>query len=115
MFIVIRKYYIIAGRGEEWMQRVQAGLVPLRRTVPGFRVRYDVEVRNAEVLSISLFETQRAWEASQPRTARWTLEQLTPLLQTLPEITTGQVRASSEPLHLPAVTVEMSNVRWNRQ
>jgi heme-degrading monooxygenase HmoA len=112
MFIVIRKYYIIAGRGEEWVQRVQGGLMPLLYTVPGFLAHYDLEVRHDEVVSISLFETQEAWEASQPRTARWTLEQLTPLLQTFPEITAGQVKASSHPLHRPQEADEMRNNQY---
>jgi heme-degrading monooxygenase HmoA len=112
MFIVIRKYYIIPGRGEEWVQRVQGGLVPLLYTVPGFLAHYDLEVHDDEVVSISLFEAQEAWEASQPRTARWTLEQLTPLLQTFPEITTGQVKASSHPLHRPQGADEMRNIQY---
>ena len=100
MYTMIRKYYIIPGTGGEWMQRVQEGLVPLLREVPEFLAHYDVEVRPDEVVSISLFETQAGAEASLPRTAPWTLEQLTPLLQTFPEITAGHVKASSEPVHL---------------
>jgi hypothetical protein len=113
MYLVIRKYSLIPGKGEEWMHRVQAGLVPLLQEVSGFRAHYDVEVRDDEVVSISLFETQGAWEASQLRTVRWTLEQVSPLLQTFPEITTGQVKASSEPLLLLAVTAEMGNVPYS--
>ncbi len=82
------------------MQRVQEGLVPLMREVPEFLAHYDVEVRTDEVVSISMFETQAGAEASQPGIVRWTLEHLTPLLQTLPEITVGHVKASSEPVHL---------------
>jgi hypothetical protein len=112
MYLVIHKSSLIAGKGEEWMQRVQAGLVPLLQAVPGFRARYDVEVRDDEVVSISLFETQGEWEAAQPRTASWFLTQVTPLLQTFPEITTGQVKASSEPLHLLAAADEVKDVQW---
>jgi hypothetical protein len=100
MYIMIRKYYIIPGTGGEWMQRVQEGLVPLLREGPEFLAHYDVKVRTDEVVSISQFETQAGAEASLSRTARWILEHLTPLLQTFPEITVGQVKASSEPVHL---------------
>jgi hypothetical protein len=98
MYTIIRKYSIIPGTAGEWMQRVQEGLVPLLREVAEFLAHYDVEVRSDEVVSISLFETQAAAEASLSRTACWTREQLTPLLQTFPEITVGPVKASSEPL-----------------
>ena len=100
MYTMIRKYYIIPGTAGEWMQRVQEGLVPLLREGPEFLAHYDVEVRPDEVVSISLFETQAGAQASLPRTAHWTREQLTPLLQTFPEITAGHVKASSEPVHL---------------
>ncbi len=100
MYTMIRKYYIIPGTGGEWMQRVQKGLVPLMREVPEFLAYYDVEVRADEVVSISMFETQAGAEASQPGIVRWTLEHLSPLLQTLPEIIVGHVKASSEPVHL---------------
>jgi hypothetical protein len=100
MYTMIRKHYIIPGMGGEWMQRVQKGLVPLLKEVPEFLAYYDVEVRTDEVVSISMFETQAGAQASQPRIARWTLEHLTPLLQTFPEITVGHVKASSEPVHL---------------
>ncbi len=100
MYSMIRKYYIIPGTAGEWMQRVQEGLVPLLQEGPEFLAHYDVEVRTDEVVSISLFETQAAAEASLPRTACWTLEHLTPLMQTFPEITAGPVKASSEPVHM---------------
>lgn len=102
MYSMIRKYSLIPGTAGEWMQRVQEGLVPLLREGPEFLAHYDVEVRADEVLSISLFETQAGAEASLPRTARWTLEQLTPLQQTMPEIIVGYVKACSEPVHLSA-------------
>ena len=113
MYLAIRKYYIIPGQAEEWMLRVHTGWVPLLQAVPGFHAYYALHVRDDEVVSISLFETQAGWEASQPRTARWTLEQLTPLLQTFPEITTGQVMASSHPLHRPKAADEMSNSSYS--
>ena len=100
MYSMIRKYSLIPGTAGEWLQRVQEGLLPLLQEGPEFLAHYDVEVRTDEVVSISMFETQAGAEASLPRTARWTLEQLTPLLQTLPEIIVGHVKASSEPLHL---------------
>lgn len=99
MYMMIRKYYIIPGTVGQWMQRVQEGLMPLVREVPGFIAYYDLEVRDDEVVSISIFETQAGAEASRQRATTWFLEQLAPLLQTFPEITAGQVRAASEPVY----------------
>ncbi len=100
MDLVIRKYSIIPGQAEEWMHRVQAGLVPLLQEMPGFHASYALQVRDDEVVSISLFETQGEWEAAQPPTARWFLNELTPFVQTFPAITVGHVKASSERVHL---------------
>jgi len=95
MYASIRKYYIIPGTLEELLRRVQEGFVPLISQIPGFRAYYVLEVRNDEVLSISIFDTQAGAEESVRRSADWVAKDLASFLQGLPEIIVGQVRVQS--------------------
>src|ERR1700694_5835966 len=91
MYIAIRKYYIIPGTVEEWMQRVQQGFVPLISQVPGFQAYYALKVREDEAVTISIFDTQAGAEESVRRAAAWVANNLAALNQGLPEITVGHV------------------------
>jgi hypothetical protein len=91
MYASIRKYYIIPGTADEFLQRVREGFVPLISQVPGFEAYYVLQVRNDEVVSISLFDTQGGAEESVRRAAAWVAEHLVSLLQGFPEITVGHV------------------------
>jgi heme-degrading monooxygenase HmoA len=91
MYASIREYYIIPGTAEEFLRRVQEGFVPLISQVPGFGAYYVLQVRNDEVVSISLFDTQAGAEESVRRAAAWVAEHLVSFLQGFPEITVGHV------------------------
>jgi heme-degrading monooxygenase HmoA len=100
MYIAIRKYYIIPGSGDEFMQRVQRGFVPVISQVPGFISYYALRVRNDEVVTISIFETRTGAEESTPRALEWVQKNIAWMIQGFPEVMVSQVRASSEPVGL---------------
>lgn len=101
MYIAIQKYYIIAGSCDEFMQRVQGGFVPIISQMPGFISYYAMQVRNDEVVTISIFETKVEAEEYTPRMSEWFQKNIAWLIQGFPEETVGRVRASSEPIGLP--------------
>lgn len=94
MYTSVRKYYVIPGRVDEWMRRVQVGFVPLISKVPGFIAYYALQVRDDETMTVSIFETQAGAEESVRQAADWVAKNLESLNQGLPEITVGQVRVS---------------------
>ena len=95
MYTAIRKYYVIPGRGDEFIQRVQVGFVPIISEVPGFVAYYLLEVRNDEIVSISIFDTRTGAEESTLRAATWVEKNIASLIHGLPEITVGAVKVCS--------------------
>jgi heme-degrading monooxygenase HmoA len=94
MYASIRKYYIIPGRTEEFVQRVQGGFVPLISQVQDFQAYYVLQVRDDEVISVSIFDSQAGAEESVRRAADWVAKNISSFMQGLPEITVGHVRIS---------------------
>ncbi len=94
MYASIRKYYIIPGTMEEFMRRVQQGFVPLIGQVSGFCAYYVVQVRDDEVISVSIFDSQAGAEESVRRAADWVAKNISSFIQGLPEVTVGHVRIS---------------------
>src|SRR5260370_40001601 len=79
MFVAIRQLKVHSGSIDEAVRRVENGLVPLLRSVPGF-VEYDVVQVGEDVgLTINVFETQEQAEESNRRAAEWGKQNLTPL------------------------------------
>ncbi|SRR6266487_5813859 len=96
-YMAIRKYHIIPGTGEEFLQRVQTSFVPIISQLPGF-IAYDaLQVGNDQVVTISAFDTPVGVIESTPRALRWVQENIAELIEGIPEVMAGQVRASSEP------------------
>jgi hypothetical protein len=96
-YMAIRQYHIIPGTGEEFLHRVQAGFVPIISRIPGF-ISYDaLQVGNDRIVSISVFDTPLGVIESTPRALQWVQESIAELIQGMPEVMAGQVRASSEP------------------
>src|SRR5687767_14268645 len=91
MFAVIRRYNTHEGAAEKIMQRVREGFVPLIGKLPGF-VSYDV-IRSADgtLLSVSVFATREAADASNRLASDWVHENLASLIRTAPVILSGDV------------------------
>ena len=94
MYASVRKYYIIPGTAGEFLRRVQGGFVPLISQVPEFRAYYVLQVRDDEVISVSIFDSQAGAEESVRRAADWVAKNISSFIQGLPEITVGQVKIS---------------------
>jgi hypothetical protein len=102
VYMAIRKYSILPGTGEEFLQRVQEDFVPIVSQLPGFIAYHALPVGNDQVASISIFNTPVGAVESTPSALQWVQEHLAGILQGTPEVMTGQVRASSEPGWAPA-------------
>jgi heme-degrading monooxygenase HmoA len=107
MYASIRKYYIIPGTAEEFLRRVQGGFVPLISQVSGFRAYYVLQVRDDEVLSVSLFDSQAGAEESVRRAADWVAKNISSFIQGLPEIAVGHVRIAQLEREPPASREEL--------
>jgi heme-degrading monooxygenase HmoA len=94
MYASIRKYYIKPGTAEEFLRRVRGGFVPLISQEPGFQAYHVLQVRDDEIISVSLFDTQAGAEDSVRRAADWVAKNIASFIQGLPEITVGEVKIS---------------------
>jgi hypothetical protein len=61
---------------EEVMRRVETGLVPILREIPGFRGYYVVECEGEVDISLTLFEDEAGARTSNERAAAWAKENL---------------------------------------
>lgn len=96
VYMAVRKYSILPGRGEEFLQRVQEGFVPIVSQLPGFIAYHALQVGNDQVTTISIFNTPVGAVESTPSALQWVQEHIAGLMQGTPEVMTGQVRVSSE-------------------
>ena len=71
MYAVIRKYTLLPGTVEEFIQQVQRGLVPIINRIPGFKAYYLVDIGDNEVAVISMFEALADAKASAQKTMTW--------------------------------------------
>jgi heme-degrading monooxygenase HmoA len=74
MYTVIRKYDVIPGTLEEFIQHVQESLVPILNRVPGCRAFYLLEVGDNEAAAISIFDTLADARGAAKQTAAWVAE-----------------------------------------
>jgi hypothetical protein len=93
MYGVIRQYRTTDI--EELSRRVQDEFVPKVREVPGFVAYYVIDGGDGSVASITLCETSSGVEESTSRASQWVSDAVSHLIQGDPEITAGEVTASS--------------------
>jgi heme-degrading monooxygenase HmoA len=101
MYTVIRKYDLIPGTVEEFIQHVQKSLLPIINRVPGFRDYSLVEVGDDEVVAISIFDSLADAKVSARLTAGWVAEHTESFFQGFSKAMVGQVRVHSGPACLP--------------
>ena len=76
MYIAIRSYSIVPGKGTELLERVQESFVPLISHSLGF-IAYDArQIGSQYVVTTSTFHTQADAEASILRALRWAQENI---------------------------------------
>ena len=97
MYKAVRKYNLLPGSSNEFLQRVQEGFVPLISQLPGF-IAYDAcYVGNDQVVTISTFDTRAGAEESILRALRWVQESSVELIQGLPKLTKRAILAQLVP------------------
>ncbi len=97
MYIVIRKYDLVPGTSEEFIQDVQKSLVPIIKQVPGLRDFSVAEVAENEVVAISVFDSLTDAKVSARQTAGWVAEHTEFFFQGFSKPMTGPVRVHCEP------------------
>jgi len=106
MYTVIRKYDVIPGTLEEFIQHVQESLVPILNRVPGFRAYYLLEVGDNEAAAISIFDTLADARGAAKQTAAWVAEHTELFFQGFSKPMAGPVRVQSEPVRLSSTSRE---------
>ena len=97
MYRAVRKYTLLPGTREEFLQRVHERFVPLISQLPGFITYEAWPVGPDQVVTSSIFGTRAQAEESILRALRWVQENVIELMQGLPTLTMDQVPASSIP------------------
>ncbi len=101
MYTVIRKYDIVPGLVDEFIQQVQQSLVPIVNQVPGFKEYALVEIGENEVAAFSTFESLEDAKISAHQTAAWVAEHTELFIQGFTKLMAGNVRVYSGPMRLP--------------
>ena len=93
MFATIRRYESVdQSRTSELVKKVDEGLVPSLRELPGFRGYYLINAGDGVLSSITVFETSDDAEKSTTVAGNWVSEEkLDSALPKPPKITTGEV------------------------
>ena len=94
MYAVVRRYDGVTDPAEAG-RRVKEGFIPLLREVPGFVAYYWVNAGGGVMYSTSVFQDQAGEEESTKRAADFVSANLASLLPNPPQITAGEVVASS--------------------
>ena len=101
MYTVIRKYDIVPGMVEEFMQHVQETLVPIVNQVPGFKEYALLEIGENEVAAICTFESLDTAKTSAHLTSAWVAEHTELFIQGFTKLMAGNVRVYNGPICLP--------------
>ncbi len=101
MYTVIRKYDIVPGLVEEFIQQVQQSLVPIVNQVPGFKEYALVEIGENEVAAISTFESLDDAKTSSHQTEAWVAEHTELFIQGFTRLIAGNMRVYSGPICQP--------------
>jgi hypothetical protein len=94
MYSVVRRYDGVTDAAEAG-RRVKEGFVPLLKGMPGFVAYYWVNAGGGVMLSTSVFQDQAGEEESTKRAADFVSANLASLLPNPPQVTAGEVVASS--------------------
>lgn len=105
MFASIRKYHGVEDADEASIRIHANGLSDLLRSLPGFKGYYALDCGGGVAITISLYETREAAEASNQLAAEWVKTELGPMLPNPPEILVGELTATLLPQLLAPETM----------
>ncbi len=97
MYIVIRKYDLVPGTIEKFIQDVHKSLVPILKGEPGLRDFTVAEVADNELVAISVFDSLTNAKKSAQQTAAWVAEHTECFFQGFSKPMTGPIRVYCEP------------------
>ena len=92
MFVSIRRYRD-ALMDDETVRRVEAGLVPILKGLPGFKGYYAVDCGGGTLIAISMFESRESARASAMKAAAWVHDNLPGMPNPL-EVHVGETRVA---------------------
>ena len=87
---VMRRFQVDVSQIGEVTRRVQEELVPILSSVPGFVSYAAIDAGNGTAVTLSSFQDQASFEAAVRKAADWS-QQMSSLLPTPPEVTTGKI------------------------
>jgi heme-degrading monooxygenase HmoA len=94
MYIAIRRYRLSVGSSAaELLRQVNEGFIPIIKEAPGFLAYYVLDSGNDTVASVSVFEDRAGAEESNRRAEEWVGQNLSRMISTSPDITSGEVGA----------------------
>jgi hypothetical protein len=91
MYAAIRRGKANPGSLNELARRIQDGMVPTIRNLPGFVAYTFVNLGNDEGIGINVFETQEAAAESNRLAADWVRQNLADIMPGPPETSEGEV------------------------
>ncbi len=91
MHAAIRRGKANPGSVNEVARRLQDGIVPTLRNLPGFVAYYFVNLGNDEGMSITVFETRDAAEESNQLSVNWARQNLADITPSPPQPSEGEV------------------------
>jgi hypothetical protein len=94
MHASVRRYR--ATDAEALVKQVQEEFVERLKTIEGFVGYYVIDGGDGTLTSITFGETQEAVEASSARAKEWVVERAAHLVESAPDLTTGEVRVRAE-------------------
>jgi hypothetical protein len=89
MYAAIRTYRV--NDAEELARRVRDEFIPVVREVPGFIAYYIVDSGGGQISSVTICHDREGVEDSTARAADWVSDRISSLIESGPEIMTGEV------------------------
>ena len=97
MHASVRIYRGLGGNFDEIVRRVETGLVPVPREIPGFRGYYAIECAGGVDVTVGLFDGEEGARLSNERGAAWGKENLAEFSDGQPpEMLAGRVLGAAD-------------------
>ncbi len=91
LFAAIRRAKVKPGMSGEFAKRVEAGALPVMKTMDGFKAYYLIFGGDDTVIAVSLYTNKAVAEGSTQKLMPWIKENLGPLLAAPTEAIDGEV------------------------
>jgi hypothetical protein len=113
MYVSIRRYHGIGATAEQMVPKATQGLLPILRQSNGFAAYCVIAGDDADLHSISLFDTREAANAAYDKVREWVQANLSEWIRSAPEIMQGE-SANQELTQLRSGATDKVFARVNR-